>query len=143
MSRHKLVKGLDLDEELDDFDGGAESDYGEEVDAEDKEQLRLGTAKVREVLGPEVSTTDMEIEDSLWHYYYDVDKTVNYLLGQRTNPQTPKKTKKHKADAGVKRPDGKSRQLLDSVISFPSKQQFGSTPSGGERSAAFLQRAFG
>lgn len=36
MSRHKLVKGLDLDEELDDFDGGAESDYGEEVDAEDK-----------------------------------------------------------------------------------------------------------
>lgn len=135
MSRHKLVKGLDLDEELDDFDGGAESDYGEEVDAEDKEQLRLGTAKVREVLGPEVSTTDMEIEDSLWHYYYDVDKTVNYLLGQRTNPQTPKKTKKHKADAGVKRPDGKSRQLLDSVISFPSKQQFGSTPSGAPKTS--------
>ena len=36
MSRHKLVKALDLDEELDDFDGGAESDYGEEVGAEDK-----------------------------------------------------------------------------------------------------------
>lgn len=51
------------------------------TDFEVPEQLRLGTAKVREVLGPEVSTTDMEIEDSLWHYYYDVDKTVNYLLG--------------------------------------------------------------
>ena len=36
MSRHKLVKALDLDEELDDFDGGADSDYGEEVGAEDK-----------------------------------------------------------------------------------------------------------
>ena len=36
MSRHKLVKALDLDEELDDFDGGAESDYGEEISAEDK-----------------------------------------------------------------------------------------------------------
>lgn len=36
MSRHKLVKALDLDEELDDFDGGAESDYGEEIGAEDK-----------------------------------------------------------------------------------------------------------
>lgn len=28
MSRHKLVKNLDLDEELDDFDGG--DDYGDE-----------------------------------------------------------------------------------------------------------------
>ncbi len=36
MSRHKLVKALDLDEELDDFDGGAESDGDEEVSAEDK-----------------------------------------------------------------------------------------------------------
>ena len=36
MSRHKLVKALDLDEELDDFDGGAESDDEEEVSAEDK-----------------------------------------------------------------------------------------------------------
>lgn len=42
--------------------------------------MRLGTAEVREVLGPEVSITDKEIEDSLWHYYYDIDKTVNYLL---------------------------------------------------------------
>ena len=30
------MKALDLDEELDDFDGGAESDYGEEVGAEDR-----------------------------------------------------------------------------------------------------------
>ena len=36
---------------------------------------------MRAVLGPEVSITDKEIEDSLWHYYYDVDKAVNYLLG--------------------------------------------------------------
>lgn len=36
MSRHKLVKALDLDEELGDFEGDAESDYGEEVGAEDK-----------------------------------------------------------------------------------------------------------
>ena len=45
------------------------------------EQLSLGTAEVRDVLGPDISITDKEIEDSLWHYYYDVDKTVNYLLG--------------------------------------------------------------
>lgn len=107
MSRHKLVKALNLDEELDDFDGGAESDYEEEVSAEDKgiypvlvlpkmrtwmpacqpctdyeglEHLRLGTAQVQDVLGPQESITVREIEDSLWHYYYDIDKTVNYLL---------------------------------------------------------------
>ena len=36
MSRHKLVKNLDLDKELDDFDGGIESDDGEEVSLEDQ-----------------------------------------------------------------------------------------------------------
>lgn len=32
MSRHKLVKNLDLDDELDDYDGG--EDYGDYEDAE-------------------------------------------------------------------------------------------------------------
>ena len=36
MSRHKLVKALDLDEELDNFDGGTDPDYDDEVSAEDK-----------------------------------------------------------------------------------------------------------
>ena len=100
MSRHKLVKAIDIDDELDDFDGGV-SDYDEEVGAEDKgtsnllskmvevlkfyvEQLRIGTIKVREFLGDDVPVTNKEIEDSLWHYYYDVDKTVNYLLSENS-----------------------------------------------------------
>lgn len=49
-------------------------------DAAISEHLRQGTAKVRDVLGPQVSITDKEIEDSLWHYYYDVEKTVDYLI---------------------------------------------------------------
>lgn len=41
MSRHKLVKGLDLDEELNDFDGGVEDDvYDDGVSAEDKGMQR-------------------------------------------------------------------------------------------------------
>lgn len=36
MSRHKLVKALDLNEELGDFEGDPESDHGEEVGPEDK-----------------------------------------------------------------------------------------------------------
>jgi len=43
MSRHKLVKALDLDEELDDFDGGAESGYDDEISAEDKGTCILHT----------------------------------------------------------------------------------------------------
>lgn len=44
------------------------------------EQLRTGTVEVRNVLGDDVPVTNKEIEDSLWHYYYDIDKTVKYLL---------------------------------------------------------------
>ena len=44
------------------------------------EQLRQGLIRVREVIGENGDFTDKEIEDSLWHYYYDADKTVNYLL---------------------------------------------------------------
>ena len=36
MSRHKLVKNLDLDEELDDFDGGVTEGDEEELTEEDK-----------------------------------------------------------------------------------------------------------
>ena len=36
MSRHKLVKNLDLDEELDDFDGDDVENVEEELSPEDK-----------------------------------------------------------------------------------------------------------
>lgn len=79
MSRHR-VKNIDYDsEDLDDeYDDYEEEE--EQVSPEDKEQLRQGTIKVREVLGVEPIATDAEIQESLWHYYYDVEKTVNYLL---------------------------------------------------------------
>jgi HBS1 N-terminus len=34
------------------------------------------------LLGPNSTVTDKEIEDAVWYYYFDVDKTVKYL--QRT-----------------------------------------------------------
>ncbi|KAL9034795.1 MAG: hypothetical protein Q9214_006884, partial [Letrouitia sp. 1 TL-2023] len=82
---------MNLDDELDDFDGGgyddSEPDEETGLTAEDKEQLRLGTIKVRNVLGQDIEATDKDIEDSLWYYFYDVDKTVNYLIDQKTRPQ--------------------------------------------------------
>ena len=71
MARHRLVKALDLDDELDDYDGG----YAYEEDT----QMQECTAQARALLGN--GFTDRQIQDSLWHYYYDVEKTVNYLLG--------------------------------------------------------------
>lgn len=47
--------------------------------------MREGTIKVREVIGHDVSEiTDQKIQEALWHYFYDVEKSVNYLLNLRT-----------------------------------------------------------
>ncbi|KAH8601455.1 P-loop containing nucleoside triphosphate hydrolase protein [Bisporella sp. PMI_857] len=83
MSRHRLVKNLDLENELDAFDGGEDyddDDVGQDISEEDKESLRQGTIQVREVLGDTMNITEAQIHEALWHYYYDIDKTVGYLL---------------------------------------------------------------
>lgn len=74
-------------------------------------QLQKGLVEVRAVLGPSIPVSDKDIEDSLWHYYYDTEKTVDYLLRmsriclllkilmnleQQTPAQPKKKTKKAK-----------------------------------------------
>ena len=77
MSRHRFVKALDLDEELGDFDG--EQALVDEYDANEDPRMREALAEARSFLGDEFK--DKEIQDSLWYYYYDVEKTVNYLIG--------------------------------------------------------------
>ena len=75
MSRHR-VKSLEAefdDDDVDDYEGGYEDDS----------EMQESLAKARAVLGPDF--TDTEIQDSLWHYYYDVEKTVNYLLSRQCN----------------------------------------------------------
>jgi hypothetical protein len=47
--------------------------------------MRLGTIAVREALPPTAAhVTDKEIQESLWHYYYDVEKSVAYLVSKHT-----------------------------------------------------------
>jgi uncharacterized membrane protein YgcG len=57
--------------------------------------MRVGTISVREALGDDVpGITDKDIQEALWHYFYDVEKSVNYLLQSRTaKTQTEKKKK--------------------------------------------------
>lgn len=44
--------------------------------------MRQGIIGVRNALGTGVRIGDRDIEDALWHYYYDVEKSVNYLLSK-------------------------------------------------------------
>lgn len=91
---HRRVKDIDYDEdEYDDYYSG-EEEYGyegaepaavaanneDELSAEDKEQMRTGTESVRDALGDAFAdVTDAAIQEALWHYYYDVGKSVTYL----------------------------------------------------------------
>jgi len=82
MSKHR-VKSIAADDDYDD-----EYDYDEQegtgLSEEDKEQMRNGTVQVRETLGPDFPATDDEIQEALWHYYYDVAKSVSYIKSMVT-----------------------------------------------------------
>lgn len=83
MSKHR-IKNLAADDDLyDEYDD--DDQYGESNPAltpEDKEQLRLGTDQVRSSLGADFVVADDEIQEALWHYYYDVSKSVTYIKSQ-------------------------------------------------------------
>lgn len=100
MSRHRIFQNYDYENELDDFDGEYEAEEEEEqneLSPEDKIQMAEGTAEVTALLGPGADkVTIQQIQDALWHYYYDVDKTVAYLIGKFVDP-TPKPAAKPKA----------------------------------------------
>lgn len=89
MSGHRRVKDVDYDEDdIDDYDEEDEQGtYGggevqEELSPEDQEQMRQGTASVREALGDTFDVSDKAIQDALWHYYYDVEKSITYLKSE-------------------------------------------------------------
>ena len=47
------------------------------------EQLDVALAQARSIIGPEESCgiSDVQIKDAAWEYYFDVEKTVEWLLG--------------------------------------------------------------
>ncbi|OCT48495.1 hypothetical protein CLCR_04442 [Cladophialophora carrionii] len=80
---NRRVKSLAHDEDdlddYDDYDDDYEDGDNNDLSPEDKEQMRQGTVEVRTALGSTFPATDREIQDALWHYYYDVPKSVAYL----------------------------------------------------------------
>lgn len=81
MSKHR-IKAVALDDDYNDFDEDYEDDADDGLTAEDKEQIEAGTIAVRAELGQGFPATDKDIQDSLWHYYYDIAKTVAYLKSE-------------------------------------------------------------
>jgi elongation factor 1 alpha-like protein len=83
------VKNIDYDE--DDI-YSEEDEYHEEEQthtAEDRENFNSLTPVVQaELTEAGLQASDREIQDALWHYYWDVGKSVAYLKNTRT-PRTP------------------------------------------------------
>jgi hypothetical protein len=101
MSRHRLYQNYDYEKELEDVEGAGEEEEEEEeveeLSPEDKAQMTAATAEVKSMLGPQASkVTTQQIQDSLWYYYYDVDKTIAYLVSKFIDP-APKPAAKSKA----------------------------------------------
>jgi elongation factor 1 alpha-like protein len=97
------TRNVDYDDD-DAYDDDEYYDHDEEetgggMTEDDKEQMRVGTARVREALGEfEAGISDAQIQEALWHYYYDVAKSVSYLKNKLGGAQAPKATpKKEKA----------------------------------------------
>ncbi|KAF8923466.1 hypothetical protein EDD21DRAFT_227730, partial [Dissophora ornata] len=86
MSRHRMVRNLDLDDVLD--DGYDEEDYIEEQPMTEDQQAQMAeaTEEVKAMLGG-AKVTIKEIQDALWYYYFDVNKAAVYLIDELAKKQ--------------------------------------------------------
>lgn len=79
MSRHRMkTVGYDDDDDY------ASDDGYDSPDPEEQELLEQCTAQVLLQLRtgePAISATREEVQEALWHYYNDVEKSVGYLRG--------------------------------------------------------------
>lgn len=84
MQRNKTIQYDD-----DDLYDSADDDYDEpqqEYTQEDKDNFATLTPVVHaELEEAGLSASRTEIEDALWHYYWDVSKSVSYLKNARTS----------------------------------------------------------
>ncbi|KAI9512734.1 hypothetical protein F5148DRAFT_731926 [Russula earlei] len=92
MSRHRFVRNLDLDEELDD---GALSDGEDDMTPEQSAQMEAALESIRAVLGSEEQSgfTDSYIGDSVWDFNFDIEETIKFLMEvqQRKNEARERK----------------------------------------------------
>ena len=115
------VKNVDYDDDdlFDDEDEFEQEDGT--YSAEDKDNFAILTPVIRaELEEAGVQASDKDIEDALWHYYWDVGKSVSYLKTSKTpkpQQQSIEKAKpKSKFDEAAERSAekaGESNLLFD------------------------------
>lgn len=74
MSRHRNVRNLDYDELLEDDSGAGE------ISPADAEKLDRAVDEIIAIIGNDFAIED--VKDAAWHYYFDVEQSMNYLLGE-------------------------------------------------------------
>ncbi|EFX01223.1 translation elongation factor ef-1 [Grosmannia clavigera kw1407] len=111
MSRHQDYRNYDYEQDLGEYDG---EDEGDEMSPEDRALLALSVEEATERLGENVKKVPQDsIAEAVYHYYYDVDKAVAYLVKTFINPSpapapAAKQAKQAKAKAKQDSPDAKS-----------------------------------
>jgi len=107
-----MYRNYDYENDLDEYDGNAAEGNEENggLNPEDEVLMREGTTEVQNALGPAAGKVTVEqIQEALWHYYFDVDKSVVYLMDKFIAPKTKPK----------KQPEGKpSRFRCASLVPF-------------------------
>ncbi|GEM07938.1 elongation factor 1 alpha-like protein [Rhodotorula toruloides] len=91
MSRHRAVKNLDLDDELDDGACDEGGDYYEDMTSEQQAQMAQALSAVQAVLGTDSNIPDKSIRDALWDSYFDVEGTIAYLLDEQHKKEARRK----------------------------------------------------
>ncbi|POR38479.1 HBS1-like protein [Tolypocladium paradoxum] len=95
----------DLVDEYDEYqeeEEEEEDDDDDELSPEDRAAMNNGTSEVQKALGNDgKKVTVIQIQEALWHYYYDVEKSVAYLTRTFIAP-APKPPQKKAPDAGKK-----------------------------------------
>ena len=123
MQRVKNIEYNDDELYSDDDDYVEEGKQG--YTAEDRENFSTYTPVVRaELEEAGLQASDREIEDALWHYYWDVGKSVAYLKNTRTprpqqqqQQQSAKKEKaKSKFDQAAEKSAEKAGELTSSSL---------------------------
>lgn len=109
-----------------------EEEEAEPMSADDKEQMRISTASAREALGGAgMNISDAQIQEALWHYYYDIAKTVSYLKNKYA-ASAPKKEVQPKKEKATSRFDQAATAAVEKApvpAGKHSHAQYSCTPS--------------
>jgi hypothetical protein len=113
------VKNIDYDEEElyseEDYGAGEDDGYTDE----DRDNFATLTPVVRAELGEAgLQASDREIEEALWHYFWDVGKSVSYLK----NTRTPRLQQQKKGTGGNGKTKAKSK--FDEAAERATKGRF-------------------